>query len=105
LAVEQRPKIEDGFGAGNFENVAGWKERRALYAEGNEVNGWAGKERQGYAFDFDFFAGGLFKVGDDLRAVAIEVEPEWGEENYEDECGDECGEGAKDDFAARGHAR
>ena len=80
IAVEQRPEIEDGVGAGDFENVAGRKEGRAFDGERDEVNGWLREEREADTFDFNFFAGGLFEVGNDLRAVAIEVEPERGRE-------------------------
>jgi len=69
------------------------------------VNGWPREKLEADAFDFNFFAGGLFEVGNDLWAVVVEVEPERGEENCEEENAEDCGEGAKDDFAARGHAR
>lgn len=105
IAMEERPEIEDGVGAGDFEDVAGRKKRRALYAERDEVNGWPREKLEADALDLDFFAGGLFEVGNDLRAVVVEVEPERGEENCEEEGAEDCGEGAKDDFAARGHAR
>ena len=40
-----------------------------------------------------------------MWAVVVEVEPERGEENCEEESAEDSGDGAKDDFAARGHAR
>ena len=39
------------------------------------MDDWPGKEGQRDAVDCDFLPGGLFEVGDDLRAVAIEVKP------------------------------
>src|ERR1700686_5188211 len=68
------------------------------------MNGWPGKEREPDAVHFNFFAGGLFEVGDDLRAVAIEVEPHRNEQNRcDDNTGDDK-EHTQSDFAGRSHA-
>src|SRR5580704_6039190 len=101
--MQQGAEIEDGVSAGNLNNVAGREERRAFHRETDNVNGWLGKESERQTLDLDFLAGGLFEIGNDLRAIVIDVQENWREEYRRDENGggDQKNE---NEFAASGHA-
>src|SRR5580692_3694583 len=103
LTMQQGAEIEDGISAGNLNNVAGREERRTFHREPNDVDGWLGEESERQTLDLDFFSGGLFEIGNDLRAIVIDVQ----ENRREEYCRDENAGGdqkSENEFAASGHA-